>query len=424
MALKVWLLNVGEEIPTDPGPPRMLRTGILAHLLADRGHDVTWWNSTVNHQRKEQRSSTSQRIELRPNLRIELVWGRNYASNTSLARMLSHRDNAREFHRIAPALPRPDVIVAGYPTLELAAAAVDFAVARRIPVAVDFRDMWPDIIESHLGPVLARIGAPVFAIWRHRLRRLARDATALIGITDPFLDWALSCSGRPRSPLDKVFHLAIDPKALAAAPASTSRPFWTDDAGLDNSRKVIGCFAGTMSRRLDLTTLLRGAAALPPEVKERLLLVLCGRGEAEGDLQRIAQGEPHIMLAGWRNQAEINTLMQHAHFGILPYRSADDFKASYPNKVGEYLSHGLPIMTGLEGITRDLLRQASIGFEYREGDPESARDCLARIARAPETAAGMRMAALSTFDNMFDPVKIYAKFADFAEELAGSQAVC
>ena len=41
----VWLVTVGEPLPTDPGSPRLLRAGILAGLLAEKGHVVHWWSS-------------------------------------------------------------------------------------------------------------------------------------------------------------------------------------------------------------------------------------------------------------------------------------------------------------------------------------------------------------------------------------------
>jgi hypothetical protein len=37
-----WLIKPGEAIPVDPGAPQLMRTGILARCLADRGHQVTW----------------------------------------------------------------------------------------------------------------------------------------------------------------------------------------------------------------------------------------------------------------------------------------------------------------------------------------------------------------------------------------------
>ncbi len=54
--MRVWLLTVGEPLPTDGGSDRVWRTGFLARALADRGHEVVWWSSAFDPFRHRLRS--------------------------------------------------------------------------------------------------------------------------------------------------------------------------------------------------------------------------------------------------------------------------------------------------------------------------------------------------------------------------------
>lgn len=41
--MRVWVIKAGEPLPIDADRPRKFRAGWIAHTLAARGHDVTWW---------------------------------------------------------------------------------------------------------------------------------------------------------------------------------------------------------------------------------------------------------------------------------------------------------------------------------------------------------------------------------------------
>lgn len=113
--MRVWILNVGEEIPSDPGTPRLLRAAIPARELALRGHEVTWWNSSVNHQQKIQRVDGTTSLRTAERLETVLLWGRLYRSNRSLSRIVSNFETAFAFLWEARKRQPPDVIVAGLP---------------------------------------------------------------------------------------------------------------------------------------------------------------------------------------------------------------------------------------------------------------------------------------------------------------------
>ena len=75
--MRAWLITIGEPLPSDPGPPRLLRAGILASMMQTRGVEVTWWTSAFDHQRKAMREG--QAAIAPQGHRMELLRGEPYA---------------------------------------------------------------------------------------------------------------------------------------------------------------------------------------------------------------------------------------------------------------------------------------------------------------------------------------------------------
>ena len=142
--LSIWLITVGEPLPFQGSSARPWRTGLLARLLARRGHNVTWWTSSVDHFTKRFFVNESKRVDVEPNFALQFLHGRLYKRNISMARWRNHREIAAEFDRISAGAQRPDLIVCSYPTIELSAAAARYGKAHGIPVLLDIRDLWPD----------------------------------------------------------------------------------------------------------------------------------------------------------------------------------------------------------------------------------------------------------------------------------------
>lgn len=417
-SLNIWLVQTGEELPLDAGPPRLLRTALLAEELTARGHRVTFWNSTFNHQQKVQRAKRTTETTSPSGYRIILLFGRPYRRNISFARVFSQRENAREFRKLAPSQPSPDVILAGMPPIELPAASVAFAAERAVPCAVDCRDMWPDVIGQSVPPLLRILVAPGLALWRRQLRQALRRSTGITAVSPGFLSWALEAAGRQQAEQDRSFTLTLSATLPDAEDVAKAEVYWNDVLGPCSVGVKIGVFAGTLSRRLDIMTMVDAMVGLPKGTP--LKLVICGKGDLEAEIRERTQNSPFVVFAGWKSAAELRALMARADFGALPYPSTRDFTSSFPNKVGEYLSFGLPIFTGVGGDTQAVLAPSNLAFNYTPGDVESARRALIDIAADTSVKSDRALAARKIFEDFFDPSKIYPAFADYLEQLAHS----
>jgi glycosyltransferase involved in cell wall biosynthesis len=415
-----WLIQVGEPLPTDQGRPRLLRTGLLAAELVRRGHRVTWWASTFRHGSKTHRADRSTELTVEPGYRLMLLHSPGYRSNVSLRRLLDHRALAREFRDWARRESPPDLIHCGFPTIELAFEAAAYAQERAVPLAIDARDMWPDIFVGAVpGPL-----RPLLRVALGREFRMAgeafRQATAVTAHAPGFVDWGLRCGNRARSRHDRDFPFAYPVTPPSADVLQLAERFWNEQGLSAKDERFVVCFFGTFAARkeVDLATVIRAARELQSALPS-LVFVLCGVGPAAARYHAMARGLKNVVFPGWIDSAQIWTLMRRSRLGLLPYLPSEDFRLSLPNKSIEYLSAGLPILTSLRGgYLESVLQEGGCGVFYEGGDPASLVEAVCRIAADPLSLDAQRAAAGILFSERFRSDVVYGAMTDYLEELA------
>lgn len=419
--MRVWLVTVGEPLPIDgSGENRLLRTGMLARHLVEAGHAVVWWTSAFDHVHKVHRAEADRAVDLGPRYRIWLLRGPGYRRHVSLRRHLEHREVARRFARRAEAEPRPDVILCSLPTIELSAAATRYGRRAGVPVILDIRDLWPDVLLDLL-PAWARRPARL-AVWplaRAAAAACAR-ATAIAGISPGFVRWGLALAGRAATPWDRDFPHAYSAQPPGEAEAARARAFWARH-GIGEGEAFVCCFFGTFGHHSDLETVLRAARLLQGE-HPPIFFVLCGQGDRFARYATLARDCPNVHLPGWVGRAEIWTLMRMAAAGLAPYRPIRNFQEGLPNKPIEYLSAGLPVVTCLGGYLGELLVAEGCGVAYTSGDAASLAQRLRELARAPERRRQIAERALALYRRRFVAERVYPEMVSYLEQVVAGHA--
>ena len=101
--------------------------------------------------------------------------------------------------------------------------------------------------------------------------------------------------------------------------------------------------------------------------------------------------------------------------GILPYPSDPDFAGSIPNKVIEYFSGGLPVVSGVRGVLSDLIETEQVGQTYISDNPESLGKALVKYLQDPALLAQHSVNAKLLFERKFSAKKVYSDMADHLE---------
>ncbi len=412
--MRIWFVTIGEPWPTDGEHPRLLRSGINAAYFTEQGHEVVFFNSTFDHLAKRERASHDVQIDIQKNYRLIGLAGGTYDRNISIQRIAYHRRVAKHFRSRSRLLEAPNAVVVSLTPLELAREAVAYGTRNNVPVVVDVRDMWPDIWADYLPRILRPAKYVFLAPFYRDLKRAISGATGIIGITDSAVDWALESAGRVRGPLDQEFPLAYMMKGPSRHKVDAAKRWWFDQGVTSNPNEMIGCFFGTLSSRVDLRTPLE---AQKRSLDRRVKLIICGLGEERGLIEDFARDCSQIIYPGWVDAAQIQALMELSSFGLLPYRPTFDFSRSLPNKVFEYLSGGLPIVTSLRGEIERLFDKFNCGRLYDVDSPASFQSVMASLLSSRDELSKLAAGARTASAN-YDPLSACRSFEVYMQMIA------
>ncbi|MBM3206811.1 MAG: glycosyltransferase family 4 protein [Candidatus Staskawiczbacteria bacterium] len=409
----IWLITVGEPLPILDNEDRLWRTGLLSKILSDRGHEVLWWASTVDHLRKLYIMENEDRFQTSDNISIQLLHGRLYKKNISFNRLINHAEIARRFSYLSRLESKPDLILCSFPTIELSYEAVKYGQEFGVPVVLDVRDLWPDIFLSVLPKWINWFGRMLLYIYFFKTRYAFNTCHSILGISENYLNWALSLGGRIRCSNNLVY------------PLGYSVGDWTDSDELSvKSRfercglslyKPTVCFVGSFGRTYDLETVINAAKLLQKREGWMGQIAICGGGEREKEWRDMAEGVSDVGFMGWLSARELSCMLSKSVMGLAAY--ASQAPQGIPNKIIEYLATGLPMFFSLGGEARDLLQTAQCGIYYRPGDCSSLAESMFAIIKDKSTLDAMSESALKLYNQNFSAHVVYGALANHLENI-------
>ena len=418
--MNVWVVKTSEMLGTDSNNGRLLRSGIIAHMLDARGHRVTWWMSTFDHANRRNRGSRDFVMNFGARGVIRLIHSPGYKRSISWARMRDHTCWARAFRRAIAHEPLPDIIFCAYPTIEAAVVCARFGAAHAVPVVIDLRDMWPDIFVESTPAALKPMARLLLWPWRRYARNGLRRSSALFGITEEFLAWGLALAGRSRRPWDGAYLLAY-PEPPSVVPDDTAheeaRRFW-DALGVSKSEDFnIVCIGSMTARRFEMPAVIAAARDLQRDAS-RVKFILAGDGDDLENYRKLARGSENVIFPGWLNAAQIRILLGRAHLGLVPYRGTPDLLMSVPNKVGEYLAAGVPVATCLRGTLARMLSERRCGMLFEASVPESLVALVRKMQDDPVVRNQLSINAVTAYRDELDSETVYGRLIARLETIA------
>ncbi len=405
--MKVWLLQIGETLPLNR-QTRFLRTAFLAEKLGARGHTVTWWASAFDHFTKQWVCRGDQDFVLGPNLTIKALKGMGYKKNLSWQRILDHRLIARKFRKMAPGEVKPDLIVASYPSYDLAYEAVRYAKVRGIPVFVDIRDQWPDFFLHHVPAGLRRVAKLCLSYEFYLARKTMVRADGLFSMMESLLQWGLAYAGRERTWKDKVFYLGY---RRPPSPSPPSRRMAELLSRLQD--KFVVAYVGTFSDYHSPHVLVECAGRLAAHTD--IIFVIAGDGPHFHAIKDAAAKCPNVAFPGWINADDTVALLDHSHVGVCPTTMALDF---FPNKAFAYFSAGMPVISAFQGDLKQLLSKHHLGFYFPPNQVEILSRHILTLFEDHSLYLQMKENVTAIYPRMFDADTIYSDYIDHLERLS------
>lgn len=269
---------------------------------------------------------------------------------------------------------RPDVVIATVPGMPSIAAGVALHRWLRVPLVVEMRDAWPDLIEPSgvwAGTTHKRRG------WRgtmtaqvHRaMTHSQREAATIVTTTDAFAD-VLRSRDMPR--VDVIRNGAY----LTEIPRLGRRI--SDDPTL----RVL--YLGTVGRSQGLASAVRASAML----KERGLPVelrVVGSGADYISLVELARTlDAPVSFLGKVPRPEVMDHFAWADSLLVSLRGWEPLRWTVPSKLYESLATGRHITAVLAGEAAEIVRVAGAGDVVPPEDPDALADLWTELIKNPE----------------------------------------
>jgi glycosyltransferase involved in cell wall biosynthesis len=227
------------------------------------------------------------------------------------------------------------------------------------------------------------------------MRRICRDSTGIIAVSESFLDYGLRFANRGKGKNDGVFPLGYTDAPVEEDKIMEARQFWQNQ-GIDESSFVC-CFFGTIGKFFDLETVIRVAEILSMEFP--IKFVLCGNGTSLPYYKKLAAGRDFVLFPGWMDAPRIAALMEMASVGLAPY--AKNARMSLPNKPFEYFAGGLPVVSSIQGELKQILADNDCGRTYHADSVEELCNTLRTLHADESLRKTMGIRARQLFSREF-----------------------
>ena len=407
--MNIWLFRWDEPLPFDQSA-RLRRAGLLATELLSRGHQVIWWTTNFNHFAKKLAFKPDEVLQFKDNLTIVALKSLTYKKNASLVRLFSQRVSARHFQIMQGQFARPDIMIVHYPAIDLAFSAVRFAIKHKIPVIVDVRDMWPDTF-IRLLPALIRPLVKLF-LWRSfKMKKyIFCQADVLLSMSNDVLGWAVRTSNRSKGDLDGVFYLGAPRGSMNEDDVRPEIRQWL----MEHQQCFVCAYIGTFGKSYSLLSVVEAAKLLMQSGDQSIAFILAGDGPDFASVRQAAAGLESVFLPGWINSSEAAAILQQSKVALIPINDTTP-EGVMCNKLFDYASHGVPVISSVDGEMRAFIDLHRIGLYYQDKQVDQLILAIRALQQDPEKTAEMAGESQKIYDEILDADKIYHRYADLVE---------
>lgn len=403
---KIWLLKVGEALPSDEGTQRLLRMGLIADELVKSNYNVTWWVSSFDHNKKSFRKINEKKYNINDNYKLIYLNGNGYNKNWSFARIKHYNKEKRDFFKTAKTEELPDIIYAAMPNLDLANAAVKFGRKHNIPVVVDVRDTWPELYVDYAPEKLKPIVKKLIIPFKKQLSWTLKNATGIFATSDLFLEWSLKYAKRAKKEFDDYFYVSYPDTNIEIKDEDIAE--WMEKGVSKEDFNVV--FFGQFGHAVDLETVMK-ASLITAKKAPNIKYIICGTGEKLQLYKEMIQDNKNVIFPGWVDRKQICSLSKISKAGLLSYVSNKNFENSMPNKFCEYLALGLVLLIQPNGMMRNLAEKNYCGIHY-ENEKELAEVLMNLSEKSSEEIVEIKKNSRNLYEEKFRADVVYKKLVE------------
>jgi len=353
------ILVITQNYPPDLGAGAF-RMKALVNELNSRGHKVTVLTGVPNrYDSIEWKSKNENAIERIVRIKVPKQKGNLFLRGISYSIFF-----IKAFLKAIKLASDLDAIVATTPQLLVAYIGAIVSHKRKIPLILDVRDLWPDVM---LDMNLTQDKSIVYKILKKIELYCYKHADRIVINSPAFFEPIKKLSGKEPILItngidDELFELLSE----------------ADPIKIEDQTRYIITYAGNVGIAQDLDVLIK----LAKKFEKKYIFRIIGDGSAKEKLMESVI-ENKIQNIEFINPVPRKKLQQYyketdAFFVHL--KDIDMFKKTIPSKVFEYVATGKPVVYGLKGISRTIMEELQgRQFSFEPSNPNSLKIALTEL---------------------------------------------
>ncbi|MEK8126903.1 glycosyltransferase family 4 protein [Paenibacillus filicis] len=371
------------------------RVGRLLNQLIESGHDVTLVTANFDHSAKKRNLDLSYFHGVNC-IKIEVL---GYRKTLGLMRVLSNYIFAKKINKVLNKSIGFDAAVVTVPTAISAKKLSKIAKKKSFPLIMDVLDLWPQALP--IPKRLTTVLQPILKIWYKHNENVYKNASGLVSHSKNYLSY-----------LNKLTESKILTRhiPLGCYPSEN-----VAEETKDHSSIITIGYAGNLGWSYDFDTVLEAIAKLNRNSQNKIHLKLIGDGERREELLKKAKEHGvDLTVTGIVPHNSLLKCLSECSIGIIPFRK--DTIVSWPYKVNDYLSVGIPIVCSIEGEVGEILIEEKAGIVYEAGSSQDLTSKLSSLLSSVDLQNKMKKNALN-LANRLEVSKVYQSYVDFLVEV-------
>ncbi len=151
-------------------------------------------------------------------------------------------------------------------------------------------------------------------------------------------------------------------------------------------RKFVCSYVGTIGMAHGLEVVIRAARDLQEQGRTDIAFLIVGDGARRSELERLAAQEgvqQHVIFTGRMSRDQMPTVLASSDACLVHLRKTELFETVVPSKIFETMAMGRPIIMGVRGESREIVKAAGAAIEM---EPESETDLVNGLLKLADDA--------------------------------------
>ncbi|WP_242981246.1 glycosyltransferase family 4 protein [Ruminiclostridium sufflavum] len=330
------------------------------------------------------------------NYKVTLIEEPIYKNNVSLKRFYSHCTMAKNLKRYLKYRKRPNIIYCSVPSLDVAAAAAEYAKKNNIKFIIDIQDLWPEAFKMIFDFFV--ISDILFYRMKKKADYIYKSADEIVAVSKTYLKRALEVNSKVHE--GKVVFLGTDLSKF-------------DEAFINNKyrnkpeNEVWIVYAGTLGYSYDLSCVFDAMEILKNKGVNNLKFIVMGDGPLKKKFEDYAESKKvNTLFTGRLPYNEMVGILGVCDIAVNPIRKGA--AASIINKHGDYAAAGLPVINTQECMEyRNLVDDYKMGLNCNNNDAIDIGEKLMTLLKDSELRNRMGRNSRELAEQKFDRHKTY-----------------